>query len=379
MVSSLPPALLKKHFPGAGSSTTYPIETDGESLIIKNVLFDNGKRYDVWIKRFDANRRPIFLNEQTKMLKHTIEEVALLAKEMFSKPYFDEPPVNATAILYGNIGPEEACYQNDLSLPDGDEHKFCSLSDEPIAGLAREIHNALFKIKSGVSLDPNESLLISPTRAKKQESPPVPSSEKPAEKPSTPEKKEELSPSIQKQLPTALKEAKPQPTPAVKTSPPTSPTAKQHVEELNQTLQKAPSPEFFKGLTHRSLSDYSLTRDKQQDEKLEPAYQTFLQVLEKPSEKGDEKAEQMKKWLRDLYLSAYQQHTKLKEVFEKDREGFSDFHNWCTYYAAKAIAGFVLTPKPIEALVAELQKTEIPPDLSVASSAGGWSSFWNAG
>ncbi len=361
----LPPETFDRHFPGSGNGQYPVIETDGECLIFRRAVKINGKNYDVKIWRFDAQKDLIRLNKDSGFLRDTLVEVQKLANGLF-KDNFQNP--TDARIWYDDTNPASpVCQKETISLPDSDDSKYTNMhpDHQQVIDTMQAIHHLFFHNITTVLTTEADTHLF-PKEVPKDPIPAVDESE--ATAPAKKRKKKKAT-----EIPENIRIHLPPPFVAAVPSSGTTSTGTQSVtsegadhvatlqEELDATSAKYAGANFLTGITHTELADYA--RLKVGDNpKLPRAYEVYREVLVNPGAAGADQ-DAMREWLRQHYITAYKRfHNHLKPVFDADtnKQG-KDFDQWCKYYAARAVAGFLLVDKqPIKQLEDLLMTTPIP-------------------
>jgi hypothetical protein len=407
----LPSTLLQQHIPISGRGVHPLIETDGMSLIIRNVKLDDGKHYDIRIWRYDDQGREIMIDGSTSFLKTTIVRAQELAKTIFSKKNFEK--LTDAKVWFSDINPgQPSCLIESLK-----NRKYTELipdhEDREIVGQAAELHQLFFhQIVTGWSSNPNEDLTIRPKVIPEEEI--LPQMDEVDQKPSLDKRRRKkdkdyspLPDRLLDLLPKTLnkgeskatsflqdpKEVTPQKLPSAPPeeidskrndslpheirSPESLPTPEKHLETLDEALVEAAkddaeiSPTFLQGITYPDLAAYS-SNIHFGDPKFERAYKAFCKVRENPNliSTADSDYVDMKNWLKQMYFAAYEQYVKLEDAFIRDESSrYMSIQEWAKHYAAKAIAGYIRDDKHrVEDLEKMLESTPIPgEDLSVES------------
>lgn len=360
----LPPELFDRHFPGSGNGQYPVIETDGECLIFRRAVKINGKNYDVKIWRFapgiDGRKELIHLYKDSGFLRETMVEVQRLANELFKDNF--HPPTDAR-IWYDDTNPTAPlCQKETISLPESDEGKYTVIGsehDEKIIPTMQAIHHLFFHNITTVLTTEADSHLF-PKVVPKDQIPPVDKAESaaPVKKKAKKKKTSDIPENIKIHLPPPFVAAAPSANPSDTTSTGTQSVTEEgaeHVatlqEELDATSAKYTGANFLTGITHTQLAEYARLKPDN-NPKLKKAYEVYREVLVNPAVQGADQ-DAMREWLRQHYITAYKRfHNHLKPVFDADtnKQG-KDFDQWCKYYAARAVAGFLLVDgQPIKQL-----------------------------
>ncbi len=362
MSSKLNTNILRRHFPHAGEGLNPRVETDTECLIIRRVLI-NGKPYDIRVWKYDAEDQLLKFNEDTFILKKTINAVQGIVKEMYETCAPSVP--TDIKLFYSDVKKgEKQCFQQNLSISDPDKSCTDLLTNRkgepevhPIVDYLERIHNEFFhKIGSSDSsnvADMAIRLKVVPhedaSPKKGGESTPVPV-----------EKKGAVVKSETVDLSTPSKQG------------PSVTTEKENLEKkqaealstgLADAAAKAPDEGFLKGISYQQLVEFA-RKPNSADPILEKAYQVYQEVLENPSSEGEDQ-ERMRKWLEHHYLSVYNAFKKLKADWEqldgKEKTKFRDFEEWRKHYAAIMLLGFVPAAGKSIDLLAQLLIKSVPP------------------
>lgn len=365
----LPPELFDRQFPGSGKGQYPVIETDGECLIFRRAVKLNGKDYDVKIWRFDAQKDLIRLNKDSGFLRETMVEVQKLANELF-KDNFQNP--TDARIWYDDTNPAApVCQKETISLPDSDDSKYTNMhpDHQQVIQTMQAIHHLFFHNITTV-LTTEADTHIFPKEVPKDPIPRVDEAESAAPVKTKAKKKKtsDIPENIRIHLPPPFVAAAPSANPSDTTSTGTqsvTPEGADHVatlqEELDATSARYAGADFLKGITHTELADYARLKTGD-NPKLQKAYDVYREVLVNPAASGADN-DAMRAWLREHYITAYKRfHNHLQHVFNADtnKQG-RDFDQWCKYYAARAVAGFLLVDKqPIKQLEELLMATPIP-------------------
>jgi hypothetical protein len=336
--ASIPQSVVASHFPNAGKEATPKIDTDGECLIIRRVLI-KGKPYDIRIWREDENNAPIPVNEQSSFSEKTIRDVKAIAQQMFEQcSKFPQEPARFH-FKYRQAPQKGVCWVQDLKYP---QNKPIIMRQNHIAEGMLRIHHKFFNTQvTAWSSDPNEKLILVPNKVQKET----------VYSPSAKDKKE-----------------MPAPTPTQAASPPpqSASSAKKRYEDLDipETMKKASQDfgntggTFLENVSLTDLRNYANSSNRS-NSNLKKVYEIYEQIVVDPNKTGNE-YQLMRDWLRHHQKAAYEQYLKLYTIYQKDSEGRT-FEDWCQYYAAKAVAGFIQVNKSIDPLVQMLQTPEIDP------------------
>ncbi len=392
---SMPSSLVNRHFPDSGQGDRLRVDTDGECLIIRNVLLDDSKRYDVRIWRYDANKNVILIKDQEAFLGFTIETVRDLVKDMFSQGRVQSPL--GTRVWFSNLDNQALCQQEDLALPQEAAGKYSDINEtDPVASAAAQIHHFLFNtVVTGWTSSQGEPLHIYPNRVPKEDLT-LPKKDtveinltKPEGKRKRKAKKKKplkIPEHVKAQdiLPPVLNDAStntneenssagdaPSVVDQADSSPAETPTQNQQfnnvAEALDAASQSFQTNGFLKDISYSDLQNYSLWPDSSKTD-LKRGYDAFSSVLRSPNDTDTTDRSEMKQWLRHHYLAAHELHKSMKNIFEKD-DDFENFDEWCKHYAARAVAGFIqVKDVSIENLVNYLKGLDISSPAPVDSS-----------
>lgn len=377
---SLPFPILERELPHTGKGFHPIIETDRESLYIRRAFRINEKWYDLRIWRLNEEKRPMRITEKTHFPTHTIIAAQHLAKEIFGN-HFDDP--TSTRMWYSDVGDHPSCLWENPLLPDdalGKSDNLCiSAPNHPLIKQMEQLHHLFFH-DTGTIVTTDPAAIITPREISLEEYPPKPKEEPPTSPVRKKRKKSGPLPKhIKEHLPLSLTKNTNGADPVVEPTsggidalpkrgktPSKQPiTAEEHLDNLHDAFRVASKTfqtkegSLFKGISYLDLEKYAQDRNKKQKDELEKIYQAYLRVLRDPKATGDTNAEEMKKWLKHHYKAALKEYEKLEVTWRLNKEGREKFVDWCQYYAAKAIAGFILAEgQSIDALVAELQTTD---------------------
>lgn len=392
----LPSDFIHEHFPGAGRGVN-SVESNGSDLILRNIKI-NRIYYDLRIQRWDANGELITINENTDFMVASIKEIEKSAIKLFSE--LDDP--TKYRYWFHDVG-EQKFRQEEIHNPDLKERMTELEKDTKLFNSIKEIHDEYFNV-TRVTFDiPGK--LIYPTIVPREE----PSKKKAVSKMDEDEDTDEdevskmdtdenvasvSKPKNQGQdqglqaelLPKSLRVVDGSTDAKLKDDASAlSKKAEEHMQQLKHMIdQDALSvsaqtrTDFLKDVTYSQLVDYSMRKDpKITDSRLEPAYQSFLKVLQDPT-KDDEDEKIMKKWLKDVCIVFYKiylnQHKKLyQEDLDLGESRFKTIQDWSKYYAASRF-GFIRAPYRSDALRNELIK--MIDDDSLNKKDTTWDSVW---
>jgi hypothetical protein len=374
MTLTLPPSAYESHFPGSGRGLHPVIDTDGECLILRRVKIGT-EYYDIRIWRFDAKDALIRLSKDSSFLKEVMVDVQTLVMKLFEDNFED---ITEKRVWYSDKDPRApVCHVEQKSLPKSNPNKFQKLDavDNPeVVQTMASIHSLFFNaVRTVVSADPNpQNLVLRPNVVSKEEegAPASTSAIDPSIRIST-----GIPDHIKVNIPPALidEETSTDATPPATGAPPVTgapiPTAKEHVHTLQEALDAASEeylgPDFLDNVTYQQLESFA--RNKTADPTLKKAYEAYKAVLKDPEATGADN-DAMRRWLKHHYLAAHTRYQMLKSVWEKDKKP-NDFDQWCQYYAAKAIAGFIyVESQSIDKLVDFLKGTTIPAATAAATA-----------
>lgn len=370
MSSELDLNAIRRHFPAAGEGGNFRIDTDSNCLIIRRVLI-NGKPYDIRVWRYDADLKLIKVSEQSLFSRQTIYTVQNLARDIFQN-YIGSNP-EQTKLFYSDLNPKAPkCWQENLAA-ETEEEKFDALIEtredgsvkkHPIVPLLAEIHNQFKDMGNSYSFGPDASaVLLSPMLV-------------PEEKELLPFKKEEPAPALKHEAETETLPIPPTQIgqPVVTNTDAATETQENDLSEtftdaLDRASQTAPRTNPFKEISYLDLSKYST--EKRGDEKLGHAYQVYTNLLKSGSEE-DAELKAMKEWLHHHYLAMYKECEKLKDLWQAS-EQTKTFEEWCKYYAASTLLGFIRVEKQsIDRLRDELIESAPIPKVAPVVVAKPW-------
>lgn len=127
------------------------------------------------------------------------------------------------------------------------------------------------------------------------------------------------------------------------------------------------SCDYLKHINYGDLSRYSVLPPAEQQANsnhrlLSRALTAFIKLVQNPEDQTSD-CKGMDLWLKALWQRAYQNYTQLRYVYDREdtatREAYNTFEKWCRHYAAKSIAGFVVSLQNLRSLVEKLEKLPI--------------------
>ncbi len=347
------------HSGGTGAPRPIIAKTDGQCLILKGVRFQDGKRYDIRIWRWDEDGNEIALNEHTKFSGPALAQIQALASNIFS--YFKDP--TKFKVIYRD-DPETCESHMGSTIQD-----LIASGHTAIVDGARRIHQLLLpEARMDWSSDPRAKLVIQPQRITAEEIAAMNKANEEAKE------AEEGVPQAKKPTDTSTgkADAAAETDPAEDTSAPSALPQPLSPQVERERLDKAATefvnpPPFLKGVTYSDMVDYAAQPVKKDNDHLYHAYEAYKAVVANPA-LNDEKAQQMKAWLKWLYLNAYQ----LRKEQEEFRAYFDavgsevDYDEYCKLTAADSVISNVKVERmDIEPLKAELIQTPIPININI--------------
>ncbi len=326
------------------------VKTDGESLIFKNVVFPNGKRYDIRIWRKDEEGDLIPIDEKQDLFSFlALSRIHELAKQVFFSP-----------ADRGHEGEDRTGLRFTYSPPPSEECKYFFGEDEegkplnrpdivdPIRGIYQELYPPFGRMEIAVG-DKDQSLVRlgrekpRPVKQKDVEMP------KPTSAPPSPRRSEETA----SQAP-STESASPLPSPRgapEEVAPPVFSTTldKTLDTKINTKLfqvldaeakkfSAAHAGSFLANVTYSDLYRHSV---KPSINPLLPSvHEAFREVVQgSRSGVSEENFRLMDQWIRTLYLAAYRHFEA--ELAPRSGESEKQRQNRCKHVAANIVVGFV--------------------------------------
>lgn len=311
-------------------------KTDGKSLILKGVLFQNGKRYDIRIWRWDAEGNEINLDQNTQFSGPALAQIQNLAKEVFG--HFRDP---ALSKIYYRDNPE-MCHVETASKV----QEVTSSHSGIVSGVRRIQELLIPHARMDWSSDPQSRLVIQPELLTDQEIAAMEKEEEEQEEGAPPKAPQaNPAPTPTPLAPSAPPQNPPPTAPAPASQPKQLKTKREpDLRALNQASQSYQSQNsFLKDVTYEALRNYASQVSKSPADKLYKPYQAFLQVAKKP-DSNDAEAEEMKRWLEHHYWHEFQARLSDKDFQNYFlNNGGKDFVSFCKRTAADAVVSYIPT------------------------------------
>lgn len=332
---SVPPEMIR--------SAPCPVETDENLIVIRRVRADNGKYYDVFIWKCDAQGNPIPVQAGHPLfLVDTLNKITGLVRGIISKA--------------DSVEDYTFFYQDGQCIQQEDETGHRNTLDDPSdqespAYYLEQIHKEYTLMEPMTGRVPSEMIVyarkadqeIHPYSKKRKSSDPIVLSEKKKEIKVKPSKKQKQTPSS-KFLPQSIQ----------------SPEQEEKVIRNLTTLANLQGSVFEDTrVLYSQLRDYALT--KKGDKNVERAYKAFEELLKNPATQNQD-AIQMKKWLEKLYKEISKAYLGItgNELYKKDQETGEQrpIEEWARDFALRWLLYGIRSDIQADALKLELAKTK---------------------